>query len=58
MRYQLNHKRNQNKARQITSESLRCNLSVCFLYNILALISRVKGNQPQKVTLMNHDIIQ
>ena len=58
MRYQLNYKRNQNKACQITSESLCCSLSVCFLYNILALISRAKGNQPQKVTLMNHDIIQ
>ena len=29
-----------------------------FLYNILALSSRVKDNKTLKVTLMNHDIMQ
>ena len=29
---------------QIMCASFSCSLSVCFLYNILALISRVKGN--------------
>ena len=43
---------------QIISEDLSCSLSVCFLYNILELNPRVKGNQSQKETLMNHDIMQ
>ena len=43
---------------QIISEDLPCSLSVCFLYNILELNPRVKGNQSQKETLMNHDIMQ
>ena len=38
--------------------SLSGSLSLCFLYNILALNSRAKGNKTLKVTLMNHDIMQ
>ena len=39
-------------------ESLYSSLCACFLYKILALSSRAKSNYPQKVTLMNHDIMQ
>ena len=47
-----------NLSSQIICESLSCSLSVCFLYNILALNSWVKGNYPQKETFMNYDIMQ
>ena len=43
---------------QITCESLSYSLPVCFLYDIFTLNSWAKGNQPQKVTLMNHEIMQ
>ena len=46
------------KPQTIPKLSLSCGLSVYFLYNILALNSQAKGNQPKKVTLMNHDIMQ
>ena len=43
MCYQSNHKRHQNKAHKITHDISR-SLSVCFLYNVLALNFRAKGN--------------
>ena len=42
-----------------TKIQLTDSFSICFfLDNILVLNSRAQDNYPQKVTLMNHDIIQ
>ena len=43
---------------QIICEGLSYSFFVCFMYNILVLNTRVKGKDPQKVTLMNHVIVQ
>ena len=44
-------------APNIYNESLFSSLSLCLLYNILALHSQDKVKYVKKVTFMNHDII-
>ena len=57
MRYQSSHKRHQNKASRLHVIVSLVVFPFVFC-TILALNSRVKGNYPQKLILMNHDIMQ
>ena len=60
MRYQSIHKQYQNKASRLHVITLQVSLTVFpFVFcAIFSAESRVKGNLPQNVALMNHNIMQ
>ena len=54
----VNQATNDTKIKFADNVCLSGSLPVCFLYNILVLNFQAKGNQPQKITLLNLDIMQ
>ena len=57
VQYDVNQATNDTKIKFADNVCLSVSLPVCILYNILVLNFRAKGNLPQKITLLNLDIM-